>query len=290
MKKLLLSSAALVAFAGSALAADLPSRKAPVAPPAPVPMWTGFYAGLNAGYNWGTNSNARSTVYAVNAAGQPQVDAGAVMSGYRGVTQSGFIGGAQFGYNYQGFMWQNLVLGLETDISGTGIRGNTYTRGYSTLGSSQSNGATTFNAGLDYLGTVRGRVGYLWTPTLLMYGTAGFAYGGAYANVGQVAYQAVGTGNNTWEGAGRQNQLLTGWTAGGGMEWMFLPNWTLNGAALYWDLGNMNINTVGTGIVGTGGSPGYANGTASVNYQGVKAVAGINYHFTWGAAPIVAKY
>lgn len=52
---------ALALSAGSALAADLPSRKeAPVyvPPPPPPPMWTGFYAGLNAGYGWGATSNA----------------------------------------------------------------------------------------------------------------------------------------------------------------------------------------------------------------------------------------
>ena len=33
------------------------------------------------------------------------------------------------------------------------------------------------NLSLPWFGTVRGRVGYLVTPTLLLYGTAGFAYG-----------------------------------------------------------------------------------------------------------------
>src|SRR5512136_1899719 len=63
MKKLLLSAAVIALSAGAALAADLPSRKAPPMlppPPPPPPMWTGFYAGLNAGYNFGTNSNIQS--------------------------------------------------------------------------------------------------------------------------------------------------------------------------------------------------------------------------------------
>jgi outer membrane immunogenic protein len=39
----------------SAIAADLPSIKStPVA--APAPMWTGFYAGLNAGGTWANNN------------------------------------------------------------------------------------------------------------------------------------------------------------------------------------------------------------------------------------------
>ena len=36
---------------------------------------------------------------------------------------------------------------------------------------------------LDYLGTVRGRLGYLFTPTLLVYATGGLAYGGVNSSV-----------------------------------------------------------------------------------------------------------
>ncbi len=52
MKKIALSFAALAVTAGSALAADLPSRKGPPVlppPPPPPPLWPGFYVGLNAG-------------------------------------------------------------------------------------------------------------------------------------------------------------------------------------------------------------------------------------------------
>lgn len=45
---------AIAAFASSANAADLASKKAPPAPVAPVPMWKGFYVGLNAGGIWET--------------------------------------------------------------------------------------------------------------------------------------------------------------------------------------------------------------------------------------------
>ena len=57
MKKILfaVSAVALALSAGSAMAADLPSYKAPPVYIPPPPMWTGFYAGLNAGYGWGTS-------------------------------------------------------------------------------------------------------------------------------------------------------------------------------------------------------------------------------------------
>lgn len=288
MKKSVSLVALIVALPASvAFAADLPSKKEPVVAPVVVPMWSGFYAGLNAGYNWGTNSNQSGIAYVYG--GDPVVPkpgAGASVSGPATVTQSGFIGGAQFGYNYQ--YGSRIVIGLETDISGTSTRGSQRSRGYASLNDGNSIGSTGVVGGLDYLGTVRGRVGYLWTPALLTYGTAGFAYGGAWGNVTQTAVrtQPGVAGSNMYSGYGQQNQLLTGWTAGAGAEWMFMPNWSVKAEALYWNLGNMNIATRGWGTEPN--TTGY--GRANINYQGVKAVAGVNYHFNFGAAPVVAKF
>lgn len=318
MKKTASLAALIVALPiSTAFAADLPSRKDPVVAPVAVPMWTGFYAGLNAGYNWGTNANAYSQNWGLplsglnvqgTAVGTEGVPAAPIaMDGVAANTQSGFIGGAQFGYNYQ---MGSFLIGAETDIQGTNTRGSGRTSGAVadntpvTLDGVPSSevtangttlGATAVQGGVDYLGTVRGRVGYLWSPALMVYGTGGFAYGGAWANVGQTAVSSgqllgpagpIVAGSSMYVGGGRQNQLLTGWTAGAGAEWMFMPNWSLKGEALYWDLGRMNINTVS--YLSTGG--GLAWGRTNVNYSGVMARAGINYHFNFSAAPVVAKY
>jgi outer membrane immunogenic protein len=328
MKNALLASVATLATisAFSAFAADLPSRKAaPVYAP-PPPMWTGFYAGLNAGYNFGTNRNSYSQNWAGNwvddlgfgfLPGTAALATGASASN----TQSGFIGGGQVGYNYQ--YGSNVVLGVEADIQGSGIRGASYGGGAaagagptrslplsdSTLTISSKStavGGTTTQGGVDWLGTVRGRIGYLWTPTLLVYGTGGFAYGNAYANVAQSSVEGASTkvlitgqtwqpetsasGHNIWFGGGRQSQILTGWTAGGGAEWMFMPNWSVKAEALYWDLGRQNVQTALVGVPGVGVRPNFGWGRTSVSYQGVIARAGVNYHFNWGAAPVVASY
>lgn len=60
MKKILLSTISLAALGvSSAYAADLPlTKSAPVA--ASAPLWTGFYAGLNAGYGFGVANNAQN--------------------------------------------------------------------------------------------------------------------------------------------------------------------------------------------------------------------------------------
>jgi outer membrane immunogenic protein len=126
----------------SAIAADLPSIKsAPVA--APVPMWTGFYVGLNAGYDFGTSNGANTTSVPLldQWAKDPLNPSGITWNIYTAgataaantqssfVNQNGFIGGGQIGYNYQ--YDKNLVLSLEVDMQGTTIRGNGNYTGFS---------------------------------------------------------------------------------------------------------------------------------------------------------------
>src|SRR5918997_8819 len=60
MKKILLSTVALLSLSAGAMAADLPSRRmapAPMVAAVPVFTWTGFYFGVNAGYGWSDNSH-----------------------------------------------------------------------------------------------------------------------------------------------------------------------------------------------------------------------------------------
>lgn len=323
MKKLSLTVILLAASAGAAAAADLPARKDSPAPPAP-PMWTGFYAGLNAGYNAGLNSSAVSANAGGTwngAANNPWVNgrfgsypvgtpllnaAGPVsMNGVMANDQSGFIGGGQIGYNYQ--LSSSFVIGIEADIDGAAINGVSGASSAATLPAAlaatqnvtQAVGFTHVDSGLDYLGTLRGRIGYLVTPALLAYVSGGFAYGGAWATVSQRSAENFTSETGrvfhtaAWTGAGSQNQLMTGWTAGGGFEWLVAPNWSLKAEALYWSLGNLNVRTAQVGLTPSPGSF-YGNagwGGASLNYAGVAAKAGVNYHFNWGGAtPVVARY
>jgi outer membrane immunogenic protein len=299
------------------------SETAPITPE----YWTGVYAGLNAGYGFGTNSAAKSTNYGpaktvFDISGSPVAAANALSMNY-GNTQNGFIGGMQFGYNY--LVLPRVLIGIETDIQGANIYGSGYGRGTGLYNLSDTIGPATgslngavlgsqaVDAGVNYLGTLRGRVGYMLSPATLVYGTAGFTYGGAFARVTNYAIDTVtGSGSfldasgdflhtSTYYGANQQTQLLTGWNAGAGIEWMFMPNWSLKGEAIYWNLGNMNVSTSSIDISPAQSlsilgrtfpvlSNSIAPGQTTVNYQGIIARAGLNYHFSWTKTPIVAKY
>ena len=105
MKTLKTAASLLLLSSVSGLAADLPSIKsASVA--APTPMWTGFYAGLNAGGTWANNNTAyayATPLYSISPLYQPGTNSSVV-----GLTSPlytnrsiGFIGGAQVGYNIE---------------------------------------------------------------------------------------------------------------------------------------------------------------------------------------------
>ena len=73
---------------------------------------------------------------------------------------------------------------------------------------------------LDYLGTVRGRLGYLFTPTFLVYGTGGLAYGGVKASTtitqsnNDCSFYPVACLQPSTSAAGAFSQTRAGWTAG----------------------------------------------------------------------------
>ena len=106
-----------IAFAGSALAADLPRRAAPppVFTPVPVFTWTGFYAGFNAGYGFDVGQN--SNTYALptgTVLGSPGTNALLTVTNSR--ANEGFVGGGQIGYNYQFTPGSGVVVGVEAEL------------------------------------------------------------------------------------------------------------------------------------------------------------------------------
>jgi len=265
MKKVLGLVAATLLFAGPAFAADLGVR-APVMPLGPVPGWTGFYIGGNVGYGWGDQ--------AVNFSGDPdhigRVIANGLVASSLASSPRGPIGGVQAGYN-----WQTgpFVLGIETDIDASGIAKS---ESLTVLGTTtRPDWFTSADQQLNFLGTVRGRLGYTITPSLLVYGTGGFAYGGANVDttVTSSTHGSTTTTCPNFCGDLGSSPTLTGWAAGGGLEYMVTPNWSVKAEYLHFDLGTLT-QTYGDnagrplGVVST-----------STEFKGNIARIGANYKF-----------
>lgn len=154
---------------------------------------------------------------------------------------TGFVGGGQLGYNWQA---GSIVLGVEGDFQGT-----TESRSDSAtiLG-------TTFSVdqSIPWFATLRGRVGYLFGPALL------YVTGGAAWQNYKISVSALGA-------SVADNTTKSGWTIGGGAEWMFDPHWSAKLEYLYMDTGDQDVTLFGTTFTGR----------AKNNI----VRGGVNYHF-----------
>jgi outer membrane immunogenic protein len=205
-------------------------------PPAEQVSWTGWYVGGNAGYSWGKVDGD------FNAPGFPDILGGGFgtllpSSFPTSVKPNGFIGGGQIGYNWQVDKW---VFSLEADFQGSAERAgisfdNFYSCEASTAGTCHL--AQTRDAKILWFGTVRGRIGWLFTPTLLFYGTGGLAYGRVSAG------GTISDPDNT--GASflfAESKVTIGYAAGAGIEGAILNSrdWTWRIEYLYLNLGSLS--------------------------------------------------
>ena len=210
--------------------------------------WTGFYAGLNVGGDWSDNNSINtvatptfiSPTFLAGAGAEANALAAAATTS-QGVRNSGFIGGGQIGYNYQFNRW---VAGVEADIEGLASSSNSANLSrFVVLAppfvAENYTGTVTVAKTLNWLGTVRGRVGVLATPQLLLYGTGGFAYGGVSTASSYSFQESLGGGLAPVLGTSGTSTTRTGWTAGAGGEWMFASNWTARLEYLHYDLGSV---------------------------------------------------
>jgi high affinity Mn2+ porin len=185
-----------------AIAADIP-LKAPYLRPAFD--WSGFYIGGHTGYGRGSSTAVLSDPLAVST----------------NSIVSGVTGGVQGGYNVQ--MPSGLLLGVEADLTFPNYFSSNSI--VSALAGARSEVAEKW----DYVGTVRGRIGYA-SGHWLVYATGGFAYAGERFT-------------NT-PGVGTDQKIINvrpGWTAGVGVEYAFAPHWSVRLEYLYSQFDRANI-------------------------------------------------
>src|SRR5581483_805221 len=148
MKKYVTALAALsaLALAGTANAADLPTK----APMAPAPMvappfsWTGIYIGINGGAAWAHEDWVDNTLGPASPIS---------------LRPDGGVFGGQLGFRWQ---WNQLVLGIEGTADWADLRDNVAT------------GAFFDELKVKSLYTVTGQVGWAW-DRFLVYAKGGWA-------------------------------------------------------------------------------------------------------------------
>lgn len=199
--------AALLTGTAGAQAADLSApipMKAPVA--APAFSWTGFYLGAHLGYGWGRTTYTDATLPGWQLINKPD----------------GILGGGQVGYNHQ---FGALVVGIEGDISATGIDGTRY--------DVAPFAGDRYTDRLKWTATVVGRLGYAFDRTLL-YVKGGAAFAHADHEYLWTGTTAIATGDRN----------PSGWTIGGGIEYALAPNWSVRADYSYMDFDKRGVNLV----------------------------------------------
>ena len=152
MKRQAITLATLLLLSSAAHAADLGwnASPSPIYSPTAASDWSGFYAGVNAGYGWGT---------VIVSPGAP----GAVDNN----NSNGWNLGGTVGYNMD---MGGFVVGAEGDLQ------------WANIGRTEDVTAGTFKTGVDFYGTVRGRAGMSF-GAVMPYVTAGVAAGQGSASL-----------------------------------------------------------------------------------------------------------
>jgi outer membrane immunogenic protein len=234
--KLLIGTMVLAGLlvAGAAQAADMPLK----APPRAAPVysdWNGFYVLGFGGYSWGKIK-------------PDDFDVSDIFEGGHNPKPKGGVFGFGGGYNYQFGSW---VGGLEVDygfssekddqsfsFSSCPDRGTTLRKALHNADIHCSDLEDGFSIGLkskiDALGSARLRAGYLFTPNLLAYGTAGLAWGRAKVAVdvceGSECFTLLDSKTNVF-----------GWVAGGGLEYKLFEHMRVRGEYLHYDFGSTSF-------------------------------------------------
>ena len=282
-----------------AAAADL-ARKAPVykAPPPIIDPWTwsGIYIGLNGGYSWG---KSRTHVdYFNTLTGLPIVAPPGSITDVDFKLNGGIFGG-QIGANLQ-TDW--VVWGIEADLQWSGQKGSALFNcavppgiviggvacapafGPTTLPGTIPGATLSLDQKLKWFGTLRGRVGVTFTPTVLAYVTGGLAYGeietsGTLTNVVPVPFP-FGFLATPFS----HSVTKAGWAVGAGLEGRLWDNWTGKIEYIYMDLGTVS----GSIVPGPPGAFGLVGANYSSRITDNILRVGINYKF--GPPPVRAAY
>ena len=223
-------AAAAALMATPAIAADvtLPVKTPPVAPAPAVSGWTGFYLGADAGLS-ATDSKWTATNF-VNQVLVAGVPTGTVTGLNPTLTsqaplnmQSGRFGG------YLGYNWQfapHWLVGIEGDLGWTGHTGKLPGFGLLATGPNALPVGADLSERTTWDASARLRLGFLVTPTSLVYATGGFAWQHQEATFScSSPITCNGAAGNLQPFSFTAASNRPGATVGGGVEMKLAPNW-----------------------------------------------------------------
>lgn len=219
-----------------------------------VEHWDGLFVGANVGYGMSPN----------NASVLPFESTPLDFSFFSPLLihlqSSGFLGGAQVGYNWtkNNVFLGHVLLGIESDFDYAAVGGSnsiTFTPTPYLLNNS-------VGQQLNWFGTVRGRLGKVVSNTLLPYVTAGFSFANTELTYAQTV---LFYDEPVLEGTYSSTQTISNWVAGAGLEYAVSDHLRYKLEYLYLDSGDLGLDSTYYAI--------------DSNFTSNILRLGINYHF-----------
>jgi outer membrane immunogenic protein len=266
---------AVLSTVAPARAADMPLK----APPAPAPYsstWSGFYLGGNVGADWGhsTLMPAPGLPFLAfsNAGGFVITPAQFATLPPTPGSSTSLIGGGQAGYNWQ---VGHVVYGLEGDVDGTGLReksASTLTR--TTISGTQTVTAN-FSANVDWIASLRARLGYAG-DRFMLYGTGGIAVAGTSLATGYAITEPPQPFFPPVPGSASDSHVVGGWTTGVGGEWAINQAWS---AGVEYRHSGFGTHSYSIGISDASLAPFVGPGSTTVHFNTDEVTARLNFRF-----------
>lgn len=210
MKKILITTALLLAPV-MANASDLPSKAKAPASTTPESMdWRGFYAGVSAGKVSVNSSYIDTDAWWNNAGDRYDTDSNSAAA---------FVNA---GYNLQA---GRVIFGAEADIGTLNASRTTVPEYY------EYDPDAYYKTSIHSLGSVRARLGFDLGAALL-YVTGGVAFGKINREVSSGLESVIPADDNGWE---------AGLAVGGGMEYALDDKWTVRAEGTYYDFDSQTV-------------------------------------------------
>ncbi|WKA31792.1 outer membrane protein [Bradyrhizobium roseum] len=159
---------------------------------------------------------------------------------------TGGFGGGTVGYNWQ-LPGSQFVFGIEVDAAGASIKDSfTEDLGGGILLTQESK--------INSFGSVTGRAGFAM-DAMLLYAKGGYAWANNKATISVPGLSVS------------DSQTHTGYTIGGGLEYLFTPSWSAKAEYMYTSLGGETYNFGQGALLDSG----------NLDFHTIKV--GVNYHF-----------
>ena len=181
---------------------------------------------------------------------------------------------ASLAYGYDIKLSDHFMVGAEIDISATNLDRKNSFSGAAITGTAPGGLTTTAREQVQFLSTLRGRVGYMPTDNTLLYLTGGLA-AGHYETSASVAVN----GSTTLAWKGEDRGLKYGWTLGAGIEHALSPNLSVKAEALYYDLGDVTVAATGNTAVRAVPALNGVDYVYKTDLKGIIARIGMNYRY-----------